>query len=161
MRFNTDNYRVVTARNGVSDAEVRKSTGLSEKAFSWILERRFVKCQTLELIADAVGCSVSELALPDSAAGNENCIEWIKGQPGATLTLSQGRYISRIKKLATEWPEDCQIIAENTDGSVCAHIPVTWVKINPPKNLTDGQRDILRRRFANNLNADSSRGDNG
>ena len=70
----------------------------------------------------------------------ENVIEFLKDEPIATLTITQGRYKTRIRKLAEQRPEECQIIAENADGSICAHIPTEWIRINPTVQLTDEQR---------------------
>ncbi len=74
----------------------------------------------------------------------ENVIEWIKDQQRATLTLSQRRTITKVKRLAARYPDQCQIVAENKDGSICAHIPVSWVKISPPKKVSVAQREISR-----------------
>lgn len=71
----------------------------------------------------------------------ENVIEWIRDEKRATLSLSQRRTISRVKKLAEQYPDQCEIVAENEDGSICAHIPVSWVKISPPKKVSDKQRE--------------------
>lgn len=51
---------------------------------------------------------------------NENVIEFMTNGTRATLSFSQGRYKSVIRKLAEKHPEDCQIIADNKDGSICA-----------------------------------------
>ena len=64
---------------------------------------------------------------------NENVIEFLRDQETATLTLSQGRFISKVRKLAEQYPEECKIIAENKDGSILAHIPTKWIKINANK----------------------------
>lgn len=69
----------------------------------------------------------------------ENVIEWIRDEKRATLSLSQRRTISRVKQLAEQYPEECQIVAENKDGSVCAHVPVSWVKISPPKKVSENR----------------------
>ncbi len=78
-------------------------------------------------------------------------IEFIKDSDRATVSFSQGRYKSRIKKLATERPEECQIVAENMDSSLFAHIPVAWIKINPTYQLSEEQREqkaeSMRRNF--------------
>lgn len=71
----------------------------------------------------------------------ENVIEFIKDEKRATVSFSQGRYKSRIRELAKKHPEECQIIAENRDGSMCAHIPVDWIRINPSLELTDEQKE--------------------
>ncbi|MBD5521217.1 MAG: hypothetical protein HDR03_08370 [Lachnospiraceae bacterium] len=77
----------------------------------------------------------------------ENVIEFTKDSKRASVTFCQGRYKSRIKKLAADRPEECQIVAENTDGSLCAHIPVAWIKINPTKQLSEEQRKEIAERF--------------
>ena len=61
---------------------------------------------------------------------NENAIEFMTNGTKATLTFSQGRYKSVIRKLAEKHPDDCQIIADNEDGSICAHVPVAWIRID-------------------------------
>lgn len=48
---------------------------------------------------------------------NENAIEFMTNGTKATLTFSQGRYKSVIRKLAEKHPEECQIIADNEDGT--------------------------------------------
>lgn len=81
----------------------------------------------------------------------ENMIEFLENEERATVTFTQGRYKSRIRKLAKEKPEECQIVAQNPDGSLCAHIPVAWIKINPGYQLTEEQREqkaeTMRRNF--------------
>ena len=81
----------------------------------------------------------------------ENVIEWIRGQETATLTLTRGTLATRVKKLAIERPEERQIIAENKDGSILAHVPVKWVKINPPRELSEETLQEMRERGKNNI----------
>lgn len=77
----------------------------------------------------------------------ENVIEFIENERRATVTFSQGRFKSRIRKLAAEHPEECQVVKENKDGSLLAHIPVSWIKINPTRQLSDEQRNELAERI--------------
>ena len=42
----------------------------------------------------------------------ENMIEFLQNEERATVTFSQGRYKSRIRKLAKGRPKECQIVAE-------------------------------------------------
>ena len=71
--------------------------------------------------------------------GQENNIEFIKNGKTATAFFTQGKYISKLKKLAKERPEECQIVI-NTDGSLLAHFPVKWVKVSPPRTISEEQR---------------------
>ena len=77
----------------------------------------------------------------------ENVIEFIENEKRATVTFSKGRFKTRIRKLAAEHPEECQIMKENKDGSLLAHIPVSWIKINPTRQLSDEQRNELAERM--------------
>lgn len=79
----------------------------------------------------------------------ENVIEFLENQERATVTFSQGRYKTRILNLAKQRPEECQIVAENKDGSLCAHIPTSWVKISPPAARSEEQREKARERMYN------------
>lgn len=60
----------------------------------------------------------------------ENVIEWITGQHTVSVTLSQRKYITKVKKLAKTHPDEVQILEENKDGSIFAHLPLTAVKLN-------------------------------
>lgn len=44
-------------------------------------------------------------------------------------------------------PEDVQVVAENDDGSFVFHVPVSYIKFNPPKKLTEEQKTALAERF--------------
>lgn len=72
----------------------------------------------------------------------ETCFDHQFGAAYATLSSAEYTVVNRIKKLAEKHPDAVQIVAENKDGSICAHVPWKWVKIAPPRqlNLTDEQR---------------------
>ncbi len=149
MRLNVSSYRSVLGNKGLTDDQVCKSTGLSPKTLFWILENQYIEVSTLELVANALGVSSGEIALPDSDGCMENVIEWTKGQGRATLTLSQRRTITKVKRLAEKHPEECQVVAENPDGSICAHVPVSWIKISPPAARTEKQIETARHAMRN------------
>lgn len=79
---------------------------------------------------------------------NEFCIEWIKGAEYAGIIVPSGTALkSKILKLAENNPDEVKIIAENNDGSVFAHVPVKYVKISPPKKISDEQKEAASERF--------------
>ena len=61
-----------------------------------------------------------------------------------------------IKKLYEERKDDFKYFHENTDGSICAKIPLKWIKLNPgSKNgrvMTEEQKEAARVRLANARN---------
>ena len=87
----------------------------------------------------------------------ENVIEFVQNGDTATVTFCQGRYITRIKELAEKKPDKCQIMDENEDRTIVAHIPVAWIKINPERELTEEQLEKLRASAAENFSTDSAR----
>ena len=71
----------------------------------------------------------------------ENAIEWLKGRKVATVTLAGGTALNtRVKKLAKSKPDKCQIRDTNENGTIVAHIPVSWIRINPGVEYTEEQR---------------------
>ena len=82
----------------------------------------------------------------------ENAIEFLRNADRATATFTQGRYITKIKKLAEKYPDECEVVAENKDGSIVAHFPVKWIKINRAQvELTDEQREERAERARKNF----------
>lgn len=151
MRFNTKKYQELMTEQELTPESICRTTGLGERSFQWIMTNGFASEDAMERLAEVTGTPVGELLLPDISGTVENTIEFIKGSARATVTFSQGRYISRIKKLAEKYPEECEIVAVNKSAgegeSICAHIPTGWVKINPPRKLTDEQKEELEKRF--------------
>lgn len=86
----------------------------------------------------------------------ENVIEWIEDQERATVTLSQRRTITKIRKLAELHPDEVQILYENKDGSIMAHVPTRWVRINPPAKRSENQREAARKNMTKYLRKNSS-----
>lgn len=84
---------------------------------------------------------------------NECAIEWLRGDKVATVTFPKGtRYTSRIKKLASEHPDEVVIRYENKDGSIVATIPTSYIRLNAKrakKELTEEQKREIRERFVN------------
>lgn len=79
----------------------------------------------------------------------ENVIEWISGDKNVTVTISQQKYITKIKKLSEKFPDEVKIIYTNQDGSILAHLPLRAIKINltAKKELTEEELESLRERM--------------
>ncbi len=60
---------------------------------------------------------------------NENVIEWLTGQDRITVSLTQRKYITRVKNLASSYPNEVDFL-ENTDGSIIAHLPLKALKLS-------------------------------
>lgn len=87
---------------------------------------------------------------------SENMIEFISGQRTATVTFTNQKHINRMKKLYEERGDEFKYFKENEDGSVCAKIPLKWIKVNAgalpgtgkKREMTEVQKEELRKRLA-------------
>ena len=87
---------------------------------------------------------------------SENMIEFISGQRTATVTFTNQKHINRMKKLYEERGDEFKYFKENEDGSVCAKIPLKWIKVNAgalpgtgkKREMTEKQKEELRKRLA-------------
>ena len=78
----------------------------------------------------------------------ENVIEFLKNQETATVTLSQGRFIGMIKRLAEKYPGQVEIIHDtDANGYFLAHVPVSWIKFRPPLEISDERKKELAERL--------------
>lgn len=149
MLLDSKKYQELMTEKGLIVEEVSKRTGLTLKSVKWILQTGRVSVDALERMASVLEVPMNEIVKEEPLGFNENVIEFLKDGKIATLSLSQGRYKTRIRELAQSHPEECEIVAENKDGSMCAHVPVAWIRINPSMNLTDEQRNTLSERMKN------------
>ena len=78
---------------------------------------------------------------------NENCVEFLNNQKTMTVSFCSHKWITKIKKLNQSNPDDVEIIAENKDGSICARLPIKYLKISTPRKVSDEQRQKASERF--------------
>lgn len=78
----------------------------------------------------------------------EFAINWLKGGTYAEVTVPSGTALkSKLLKLSECHPEEVNHIVENKDGSMVCHIPVSYIKISPPRKVSDEQKTAARERF--------------
>ena len=79
---------------------------------------------------------------------NEFAIEWIKGRDYAGVTVPSGTALkSKLMRYADERPDEVKLMVENNDGSAFFHIPINYIKISPPRKVSDEQRKAAGERF--------------
>lgn len=79
---------------------------------------------------------------------NEFCIEWLRsGEYAGVTTPSSTALKSKLMRLAKERPDEVKVMAENKDGSAYFHIPVNYIKVSPPRQISDEQREAAGERF--------------
>lgn len=82
---------------------------------------------------------------------NENVIEWITGEDRVALTLDQKKYINRVRRLSRQhrdvWVHD------NADGTIYATMPLSYLKLSAPRQMSAEQREAARQRLFGELQA--------
>ena len=79
---------------------------------------------------------------------NEFCIEWIKGNDYAGVTVPSGTALkSKLMRYAQERPDEVKVMSVNSDGSAFFHIPINYVKVSPPRKVSDEQKEAAGERF--------------
>ena len=78
---------------------------------------------------------------------NENVIEFLNNQHSITVSFCMPKWINKVKKLSEEHPDDVKILAENEDGSICAKLPTKYLKISPPRKISEEQKQAASERF--------------
>ena len=79
---------------------------------------------------------------------NEFCIEWIKGNDYAGVTVPSGTALkSKLMRYAQERPDEVKVMVENSDGSAFFHVPINYIKVSPPRKVSEAQREAAGERF--------------
>lgn len=78
---------------------------------------------------------------------NENCVEWLNGQQTITVTLCEQKYINKINRYKESHASDVEILSENSDGSICVKLPKRWLKLSPPRQMSNEQKEAASARF--------------
>lgn len=83
----------------------------------------------------------------------ENVLEFISGTRTATVTFTNQKHINRMKKLYEDRKDDFKYFKINKDGSVCAKIPLKWIKISPTRTnnriYTEEEKQKITERLQN------------
>lgn len=137
----------IMEQQGIDLHAISHRTGLYKRSIQWIFDNGSVSEEAAERIANALGVSVGEILISDPSGDDENVIEFTKDQKRATVTFCQGRYKTQIERLAKKFPDECQIVERNADGSMMAHVPTEWVKIFPNRTVGEKQRELSRQRM--------------
>ena len=79
----------------------------------------------------------------------EYSVEWVQGRDYAGVTAPAGsRLKNQVLKCSEENP-DVTIQTQNEDGSIFAHVPLSYVHVRfaPPREISDEQREKARNRM--------------
>ena len=82
----------------------------------------------------------------------DTCVSYTNEDEHAFFSSSETKWINKITKLQQEHPDKVKIVytPEENHGMIYAHIPKSWFKISPPRqvNYTDEQRAAMAERLA-------------
>ena len=65
----------------------------------------------------------------------ETVYEHLDGGETFTVTAAERSSVAMLRRLKAAHPDEVEIVAENADGSVMAHLPYTWMRIVPKRKV--------------------------
>lgn len=79
---------------------------------------------------------------------DENVIEWLNGSDYIGVTLSQKKWINKVETMARQ-DENVRILARNADGSIFAHLPISYLKLSKKRRvqLSNEEREAMAERM--------------
>jgi hypothetical protein len=75
----------------------------------------------------------------------ETVFEHADGNNTFTVTAAERWSIGMIQRLAKQRPDEVKIIDTNPDGSLVAHLPLSWMKIKPKRKVVLSDEQIRQR----------------
>ena len=79
---------------------------------------------------------------------NEFAINWIKGGDYAEVTVPSGTALkSKLLKMAEQRPDEVNQVPVNNDGSMVCHVPINFIKLSPPRKVSEEQAAAASERF--------------
>ena len=79
---------------------------------------------------------------------NEFAINWLKGGKYAEITVPASTALkNKLLRLKEKRPDEVTHVIENKDGSMVCHVPISYIKVSPPRQVTEKQRNSARERF--------------
>lgn len=76
-------------------------------------------------------------------------IDWTDHKT-AFVSVDDMAWINKLKKLKSEHPDEVDILftPEENDGMLVARVPKRWIKIVPPRRMSEEQRQACVERLA-------------
>ena len=75
----------------------------------------------------------------------EIVIQRLREEKTWTLSSTESAFTRKMKSLAAKHPDDVKLV-ENKDGSIYMKVPLKWVKISPPRVMSEEERKKLAAR---------------
>lgn len=77
----------------------------------------------------------------------ETTVNFNESDDPATVETYNKALLNRLEKLSSAQPDACRLVYKPPDGSYARYaVPKKWVKISPPKKVSDEQREAMRQR---------------
>ena len=72
----------------------------------------------------------------------ENVIEFLTGDSTATISVSNKRFVNRLRKLFADGEHGQEMLrfTENADGTLYCVVPLSWVRVSPPRKMSEEQK---------------------
>ena len=79
----------------------------------------------------------------------ETVMGYVVGEKQASFCSAEKKWINKIIKLKETHPDEVHIdyYPEDNCGILLAHIPTRWIKVSPPRQVSEEQKAAAAERF--------------
>lgn len=78
----------------------------------------------------------------------ETIVNFNEGEDTASVYTHNKPLRRRLEQLAQERPEECRLYrVSHWDQAVEYYIPKSWIKIRPPRQISDAEKERMRENF--------------
>lgn len=67
----------------------------------------------------------------------------LAGESTGTLFTQETKWANRILAWKDEYPDEVDIRCINPDGSIVAHLPISWFRVKPPRKMSEEHKAKL------------------
>ena len=77
----------------------------------------------------------------------ETTINYLQGDETMTVFSSQKKWVNKLTKASLDNNSGVRVTHVNTDGSKQFEVPVSWLKISPPRRISEEQKQAAAERM--------------
>lgn len=87
----------------------------------------------------------------ESQEGDSVIFDFQNGAKFCTVSLSRKKWVNYLEECEEKYPDEVKIKYRNTNGSIVAYMPISYLHVYRPREMSEEQKEQLRER-ARNIN---------
>lgn len=77
----------------------------------------------------------------------ETYIGYCVGDKKCSVFSSERKWVNKLLRLNEKHPDEVNINTINDDGSILGYVPINWMKLSPPRKVSEEQKQAAGERM--------------